>query len=155
MIPVGEPQAPSSSYRKGLVTAGLAALICGAVIYGLALKNSHLPPQRFQISKGASAHEIARQLHQQHLIIHPWSYLQLVSLASLVEKEARVPAERPVIAGVFYNRLRKHWRLESCATVEYALGAWKPQLTYKDLDVESPYNTYRHAGLPPGPICNP
>jgi UPF0755 protein len=45
--------------------------------------------------------------------------------------------------------------LESCATVEYALGAWKPHLTYKDLAVVSPYNTYRHAGLPPGPICNP
>ncbi len=83
------------------------------------------------------------------------TYLQVVSLASLVEKEARVPDERPIIAGVFYNRLRKHWRLESCATVQYALGAWKPQLTYKDLDVESPYNTYRHGGLPPGPICNP
>jgi len=83
------------------------------------------------------------------------SYLQIVTMASLVEREARVPQERPIIAGVFYNRLRKHWRLESCATVEYALGGWKPQLTYKDLDVSSPYNTYRHMGLPPGPICNP
>ena len=80
---------------------------------------------------------------------------QLVILASLVEREARVPEERPVIAGVFLNRLRRHWRLESCATVEYALGQWRPKLTYKDLEVESPYNTYRHAGLPPGPICNP
>ena len=79
----------------------------------------------------------------------------LVTLASIVEREARVPPERPVIAGVFLNRLRKHWRLESCATVEYALGKWKPRLTYRDLDVQSPYNTYRHAGLPPGPIGNP
>lgn len=83
------------------------------------------------------------------------SYLQMVTMASIVEREARVPQERPIIAGVFYNRLRKHWRLESCATVEYALGGWKSQLTYKDLDVNSPYNTYRHMGLPPGPICNP
>ena len=83
------------------------------------------------------------------------SYRQLVTLASIVEKEARVPQERPLIAGVFYNRLKKHWYLESCATVEYALGSWKPRLTYKDLDVVSPYNTYRHGGLPPGPICNP
>jgi UPF0755 protein len=83
------------------------------------------------------------------------SYGQLVTLASIVEKEARAPQERPIIAGVFYNRLKKHWRLESCATVEYALGQWKPKLTYKDLEVESPYNTYRHAGLPPGPIGNP
>ena len=83
------------------------------------------------------------------------TYRQIVMMASLVEKEARAPQERAVIAGVFYNRLRKRWRLESCATVQYALGAWKPQLTYKDLEVESPYNTYRHYGLPPGPICNP
>ncbi len=83
------------------------------------------------------------------------SYGQLVTLASIVEREARAPQERPIIAGVFYNRLRKHWYLESCATVEYSLGAWKPHLTYKDLKVDSPYNTYRHAGLPPGPICNP
>jgi UPF0755 protein len=80
---------------------------------------------------------------------------ELITLASIVEREARVPQERPVIAGVFMNRLHKHWRLESCATVEYALGKWKPRLTYKDLDVASPYNTYRHGGLPPGPIGNP
>jgi len=79
----------------------------------------------------------------------------LVTLASIVEREARVPNERPVIAGVFMNRLHKHWRLESCATVEYALGQWKPRLTYADLNVQSPYNTYRHGGLPPGPIGNP
>jgi len=83
------------------------------------------------------------------------SYGQMVTLASIVEREARAAPERPLIAGVFYNRLRKHWYLESCATVEYALGAWKPRLTYKDLEVQSPYNTYRHRGLPPGPICNP
>jgi UPF0755 protein len=83
------------------------------------------------------------------------SYLQVVTLASLVEKEARVPDERPLIAGVYLNRLHKHMRMEADPTVQYALGGWKPQLTYKDLDVDSPYNTYRHAGLPPGPICNP
>jgi UPF0755 protein len=83
------------------------------------------------------------------------SYGQLVTLASIVEKEARAPQERPLIAGVFLNRLRKHWYLESCATVEYALGSWKAHLMYKDLQVVSPYNTYRHPGLPPGPICNP
>jgi UPF0755 protein len=83
------------------------------------------------------------------------SYVKLVTLASIVEREAQAPQERPVIAGVFMNRLKKHMYLESCATVEYALGSWRPHLTYKDLDVPSPYNTYRHGGLPPGPICNP
>ncbi len=80
---------------------------------------------------------------------------QLVIMASLVEKEARVSQERGLIAGVFYNRLKKRMYLESCATVEYALGKWKPRLLYKDLEIKSPYNTYRNAGLPPGPICNP
>ena len=80
---------------------------------------------------------------------------QLVTLASIVEREAVVAEERPLIAGVYYNRLRKRMRLEADPTVQYALGAWKPRLTYKDLDVQSPYNTYRHVGLPPGPIGNP
>lgn len=83
------------------------------------------------------------------------SYTQIITLASLVEREAKAPSERPIIAGVFLNRLRKRWRLESCATVEYALGKWKPRLSYKDLAVASPYNTYTNFGLPPGPICNP
>lgn len=79
----------------------------------------------------------------------------IITMASLIEKEARVSHERALIAGVFYNRLRKRMYLESCATVEYALGTWKPRLLYKDLQINSPYNTYRHAGFPPGPICNP
>lgn len=79
----------------------------------------------------------------------------LVTLASLVEREARVPKERPVIAGVLMNRLNKGMRLQCDATVQYALGNHKARLTYADLKVDSPYNTYLHAGLPPGAICNP
>jgi len=78
-----------------------------------------------------------------------------VILASLIEKEAARDEERPLISAVFHNRLRKRWYLESCATVQYALGEHKEKLTYKDLRVDSPYNTYTHFGLPPGPICNP
>ncbi len=80
---------------------------------------------------------------------------QVVTLASIVEKEAREDVERPLIAGVFRNRLLKRQRLESCATVRYALGRWSGPLYDKDLFVRSRYNTYRHAGLPPGPICSP
>ncbi|MGA2091073.1 MAG: endolytic transglycosylase MltG [Endomicrobiales bacterium] len=80
---------------------------------------------------------------------------QLVTLASIVEKEAVKPEERALIAGVFLNRLRKHWYLESCATVQYAMGIHKAKLSIKDTRYDSPYNTYRHFGLPPGPICNP
>ncbi|HOW27480.1 MAG TPA: endolytic transglycosylase MltG [Elusimicrobiota bacterium] len=80
---------------------------------------------------------------------------QILTLASLIEREARKPEERPLVSSVFHNRIRKRWYIESCATVQYSLGEWKPRLTYKDLDVPSPYNTYRHFGLPPGPICSP
>jgi len=87
---------------------------------------------------------------------------QLLVLASLVEREARVERELPLVAGVFLNRFKKGWLLESCATVQYAIGLskgtpglWKPRLLYKDLAIASPFNTYKQRGFPPGPIGNP
>ena len=79
----------------------------------------------------------------------------MVIIASLVEREAKIESERPIIAAVFYNRLMNKKRLESCATVQYVLGKTKERLLLSDLKVESPYNTYLHRGLPPGPIANP
>jgi UPF0755 protein len=79
----------------------------------------------------------------------------VLTLASIVEREAAVDSERPVIAAVFWNRLKRGIPLESCATVEYALPRHKTRLTYADLKIQSPYNTYIHPGLPPGPICSP
>lgn len=78
-----------------------------------------------------------------------------VIIASLVEREAREDEERPVIAGVIYNRLKISMPLQIDATIQYALGENKPQILYKDLEVASPYNTYKHHGLPPGPIAMP
>ncbi len=80
---------------------------------------------------------------------------QALTLASIVEREARRPSERPLIAAVYLNRLRVGMRLEADPTVQYALGFWKKRLSLEDLKVPSPYNTYVHAGLPPGPICSP
>ena len=79
----------------------------------------------------------------------------MVILASIVEGEAKLDSERPIIASVFLNRLKDGMPLESCATVEYVLGTHKEKLSYQDVRTPSPYNTYLHYGLPPGPICNP
>lgn len=80
---------------------------------------------------------------------------KLITLASLVEAEAQKSAERPVIASVYYNRLKKGQLLECDATVQYVLDKHKENITYQDLKTDSPYNTYLYPGLPPGPIGNP
>lgn len=87
--------------------------------------------------------------------VTPLQKREILTIASIVEKEAKKADERQIIAGIFYNRLRRGYPLQSCATVLYALGKHKKRLYYKDLQVESPYNTYRYSGLPPGPIANP
>lgn len=83
------------------------------------------------------------------------SLRETVILASMVEREAQVASERPIIAGVYVNRLKKDMKLQCDATVQYALGKPKAVLLYADLENPSPYNTYRYPGLPPGPIACP
>ncbi|MFX4263206.1 endolytic transglycosylase MltG [Pelotomaculum propionicicum] len=78
-----------------------------------------------------------------------------LTVASMVEREAMVDEERPLIAGVIYNRLNIDMPLQVDATVQYALGTTKPTLFYEDLEIDSPYNTYKIYGLPPGPIAMP
>jgi UPF0755 protein len=101
--------------------------------------------------------EMRQQAKARGLSIH-----QAITLASIVEREAQVPDERALIAGVFHNRLKTGMYLNADPTVQYALGYqadadqwWKRPLYIEDLGVDSPYNTYTHVGLPPGPICNP
>lgn len=104
--------------------------------------------------------ELRDQARARGMTVH-----ETLTLASIVEREAKHPEERATIAGVFLNRLRLGMPLEADPTVQYALaqdggtralhGLWKPMLEPDDLNVDSPYNTYRHAGLPPGPIGNP
>jgi UPF0755 protein len=80
---------------------------------------------------------------------------QIVILASIVENEIKLDEERPLAASVFLNRLRQGMKLESCATIQYHYDVKKPRLLYSDLEIESPYNTYKYPGLPPGPISSP
>jgi UPF0755 protein len=102
--------------------------------------------------------ELRQVAAEREMTIH-----QVVTLASIVEREAVVAEERPVIAGVFLNRLSMDMTLDACPTVQYALGYqedtgqwWKTPLVLEEFaHINSPYNTYLHRGLPPGPICNP
>ena len=84
-----------------------------------------------------------------------FSRIEVVTLASIIQAEAVWDSEMPHISAVYHNRLDKGWRLEADPTVAYALGGVRRRLYYRDLRVESPYNTYRRKGLPPGPICSP
>lgn len=123
-------------------------------------------PDTYRFRAQASAEEIIQKMLDRFTRIFTPAYVEraasiqmqvvdVVTLASIIEKEAQLPAERPIISGVFHNRLRQGWRLESCATVQYILDEPKPVLSYQDLQIPSPYNTYLHEGLPPGPIASP
>lgn len=81
--------------------------------------------------------------------------LQIVTIASMIEREARFQEDRPLVASVIYNRLAAGWALQIDATVLYAKGVWQSSVTKEDRMIQSPYNTYLHTGLPPGPIANP
>lgn len=87
-----------------------------------------------------------------------FSIREAVTMASLVEEEAQIPDERPIISAVYHNRLKIGMGLQCDATVIYAMqraGTWNGNITRADLAMDSPYNTYRYRGLPPGPIANP
>jgi UPF0755 protein len=100
---------------------------------------------------------------RQQIAAQKMTLYEAVTLASIVEREAVVASERPIIASVFLNRLKKKMFLQADSTAQYALGYqsatkqwWKSPVTIEELaSVNSPYNTYRNLGLPPGPICNP
>ena len=145
------------------VTSHQSLLIGNALTNGL---EGYLYPDTYQLQRGESADQIAALMTAQFRKKLPrdwesaarhlgYSLPQIITLASLVEREAKVDAERPIMAGVYYNRLRRGMPLEVDATIEYALPTHKTVLHYSDLAIDSPYNTYTHTGLPPTPIANP
>lgn len=83
------------------------------------------------------------------------AWYEIITLASLIEKETGLDSERKIISSVFHNRLRKNMRLQTDPTVIYAMGKFDGNIRKRDLKIDSPYNTYRYKGLPPGPIANP
>ncbi|WP_169725458.1 endolytic transglycosylase MltG [Alicyclobacillus contaminans] len=125
----------------------------------------YLFPDTYQFSVNESAHDVVQEMLDtfEEQVVHPLgaqiqhsglSLSQVITEASLVEREARVSAERPVIASVIQNRLHKGMKLQIDATLEYILGH-RDVVTIQDTRVNDPYNTYLHQGLPPGPIANP
>jgi UPF0755 protein len=103
-----------------------------------------------QYVKETSGLSLSSAAQQRGLTSH-----NLLTIASLIEAEAKIAEERLLISAVIYNRLGKNMKLQIDATIQYALPARKANLNSEDLKVDSPYNTYLHLGLPPGPICNP
>jgi len=106
----------------------------------------HMVDRLFDIVKPSQEFKIRSMTFNTH---------EILTIASMIEREAMVDREKPIIASVIYNRLGKNMPLQIDATVLYALGYHKSRVLYHDLRVKSPYNTYRNRGLPPGPIASP
>ncbi|MEI7025307.1 endolytic transglycosylase MltG [Paenibacillus sp. y28] len=129
----------------------------------------YLFPETYELKKGSTEQEFLERMLQEtdlrlaslpagwedKLQAAGYSVHQMLTIASLVEREVVVDEERPVVAGVIWNRLAQKMPLQIDATVQYALGEQKERLLYADLEVASPYNTYKITGLPPGPIASP
>jgi UPF0755 protein len=126
----------------------------------------YLFPDTYYLPKGIKFEDIARKMVQRYKAVFVDSYRsrakelgftehQIITLASIVEKEAKVSSERKLIAAVYYNRLKQGMRLQADPTAVYGTKAWITKVTANDLRRNSPYNTYLRKGLPPGPIANP
>jgi UPF0755 protein len=126
----------------------------------------YLFPSTYLVPVGAAPDRVARVLTDQFFRELPpnaeskaralgLTVPQVITIASLIEREAQADDERPLMAGVYYNRLRAGMPLEVDATIEYVFPEHHTVITRRDLEIDSPYNTYRHTGLPPTPIANP
>jgi UPF0755 protein len=125
----------------------------------------YLFPDTYPVDRDAGAEEILAQMlarfgqvyekHESEIKKNKLSLHEIVTLASIIEREIRAADERPIAAQVFLSRMAEGWPLQSCATVQFILGKPEPILTLEETRTESPYNTYLHKGLPPGPIASP
>lgn len=139
-------------------------------IDGIPVRNiklqGYLFPSTYEVYQDATAKDIVSTMLQQFDEIFIDKYYdraeelgytvdEIITIASIIEREVKVDEERAKVAGVIYNRLDVDMKLEMCSTVMYALDKPKDRLLYSDLETESPYNTYLYEGLPVGPIANP
>lgn len=125
----------------------------------------YLFPATYDVAQGETLESLVTQMvdktnevlskYQADIDASSYSLQDIMSIASLVEKEGQTTEDRKLIAGVFYNRLEQGMPIQSDISVLYALGTHKEMVTYDDLEVDSPYNLYTNAGLPPGPMNSP
>lgn len=132
-----------------------------AIIY-----QGYLFPSTYEVYEDATATDIISAMFDQMNKIWTEDYYkqaekqgltvdEIMTMASIIEKEVVNPAEQPIVAGIIYNRLEDNMELQMCSTVMYVLDKHRDRLLYSDLEIVSPYNTYLTAGLPVGPIANP
>ncbi len=158
---ISRPEAFRNSLRNPQLVASIAR--------GASDVEGFLFPDTYVVTRSTSARQIVekmlanfrkhftRELRDRAQAFGLTEY-DAVTLASIVQKETSLPREAPIVAGVYWNRLRRHMRLQADPTVTYALkrdGKWTGTLYRSDYGYESPFNTYLNDGLPPGPICNP
>lgn len=126
----------------------------------------YLFPETYEIPIDATEHEIINIMLNQFdaLFIDEYyaradelglSVNDIMTIASMIEREAAVSKDRPLVSSVVYNRIKQGMPLQFCSTVQYILGDQKARLSTEDTQIDSPYNTYINQGLPPGPICSP
>ena len=126
----------------------------------------YLFPDTYFLPKGIKLEDIPKKMVLRYKAVFDDSYRaraqelglseqQVITLASIIEKEAKISSERKLISAVYHNRLKKGMRLQADPTCVYGTKAWITKVTFSDLKRKSPYNTYLHKGLPPGPIANP
>jgi UPF0755 protein len=161
----GVPKAEFSTLAK----TGAAQFVAGHPYLAGAYQGSlegYLFPKTYRIRKGSSASEVIEMMLDQfdreiarvevdRAADAGLNLNQLVTLASMIERESRLDSERPLISSVIYNRLRTDSFLKIDATIQYVLGNNRFRLTNQDIKINSPYNTYTRKGLPPGPISSP
>ena len=149
-----------------VIRVGHDPLFLRALEIPAASVEGYLFPDTYQFAKGVTPEEmLARMVMKMRAQLTPEllntarergiNVHQLLTLASIIEREAVVPSELPLISAVFWNRLKIDMPLQADPTVQYATGKGRQALTRDDLIVDHPYNTYRRPGLPPGPIANP
>jgi len=156
--------APYSEFEKLNSDSSFVRRLTG---HSYASLEGFLYPETYKFSSTVSADTVLVELVREFdrkteslksTLQGPGAFYKILTLASIVENEAVIPKEKPIIASVYLNRLKKNMKLESCPTVGYLLekrGIHREYLLYKDLEIQSPYNTYCYTNLPPTPICSP